>query len=171
MADSTLQNILIVLIIFVALCALSQVAQFLTLFSLYKKVREIHDEARPLLGKAEATLESAKLALDDGRKQMLEITKRTNEILDTTQLQMMKIDTIVTDAGDRAKVQLERMEMVVGDTVEKVQTLVNTTQEGLMKPLREATALASGVKGALGFLFKGRRPTIVHATQDEEMFI
>ena len=138
---------------------------------LYKKVKEIHEEARPLLGKAEATLDSAKLTLDDGRKQMLEISKRTNEILDTTQLQLTKIDAVVTDASDRAKVQLERMELVVGDTVEKVQTLVHTTQEGLLKPLREVGALTTGVKSAFGFLFKSRRPAVVHATQDEEMFI
>jgi len=63
------------------------------------------------------------------------------------------------------------MEMVVGETVEKVQSLVHTTQEGLLKPLREMSALTTGVKSAFGFLFKSRRPTVVHATQDEEMFI
>lgn len=166
-----MQTILIVLIVFVALCALSQLGQFLTLMRLYKKVREIHEEARPLLGKAEATLDSAKLTIDDSRKQMLEISKRTNEILDTTQTQLNKIDAVVTDASGRAKVQLERMELVVGETVEKVQGLVHTTQEGLLKPLREVSALTTGVKSAFGFLFKSRRPTVVHATQDEEMFI
>jgi hypothetical protein len=134
-------------------------------------VRAIHEEARPLLSKAEATLESAKLTLDDGRKQMLEISKKTNAILDSTQLQLTKIDSVVSDASDRARVQLDRVELIVGETVEKVQGLVQTTQDGLLRPLREVSALMTGFKSAFGFLFKSRKPEVLHATQDEEMFI
>ena len=168
MADSTL---LTVLIVFVALCALSQLGQFVALFGMYRKVREIHEEFRPLLGKAGVTLESAKQMLEDGRKQILEITKKTNQILDSTQLQLTKIDSVVTDASERATAQMDRVEMLVGDTVDKVQGMVHTTQEGLLKPLREVSALVTGVKSGFGFLFKSQRPTVVHATQDEEMFI
>ncbi len=168
MTDSTL---LTVLIVFVALCALSQLGQFVALFGLYRKVREIHEEWRPLAGKAEATLESAKQTLEDGRKQMLEISKKTNGILDSAQLQLTKIDAVVTDASERAKAQMDRVEFIVDDTVDRVQGMVLSTQEGLMKPIREVSALVSGIKGGFGFLFKSRRPSVVHATQDEEMFI
>lgn len=168
MVDPTL---LIALIVFVALSALSQLGQLFALMGLLKKVRSIQEESRPLLSKAEETLDSAKLTLEDSRKHLLDISKKTNQILDTAQLQLTKIDSVVTDASDRAKVQLERVELVVGDTVDKVQGLVNTTQEGLMKPLREINALTSGVRGAFGFLFKTRKPSVVNATQDEEMFI
>ena len=168
MADSTL---LTVLIVFVALCALSQLGQFVAMFGMYRKIREIHEEWRPLLGKAELAMESAKLTLDDGRKQMLEITKKTNLILDSTQMQLSKIDSVVTDASERATAQMDRVELLVGDTVDRVQGMVNTTQEGLLKPLREVSALVSGIKSGFGFLFKSRRPSVVHATQDEEMFI
>lgn len=168
MADSTL---LTVLIIFVALCALSQLGQFVALMGMYSKVREIHKDIRPLLGQAGVTLESAKQIIEDGRKQILEISKKTNQILDSTQLQLTKIDAVVTDASERATAQMDRVELMVGDTVDKVQGMVHTTQEGLMKPLREVSALVSGVKSGFGFLFKSRRPSVVHATQDEEMFI
>jgi len=168
MTDPTL---LTVLIVFVALCALSQLGQFLAIFGLYRKVSSIQADARPLIGKAEQILDSAKLTIDDGRKQMLEISKKTHGILDSAQTQVTKIEEVVTDASERAKVQLEKIEMVVEDTVDRVQGLVHTTQEGILKPVREARALATGVKSALGFLFKNQRPTVVHATQDEEMFI
>lgn len=168
MVDPTL---MIVLIVFVALSALSQLGQCIALFGLRKKMQAIHEESKPLLKKAEGTLESAKVTIDDSRTQMLEISKKTNLILDSAHSQLTKIDSVVTDASDRAKVQLERMELVVGETVDKVQGLVNTTQDGLMKPIREVSALATGVKSAFGFLFKSRRPSVVHATQDEEMFI
>ena len=168
MNDSTL---LTVLIVFVALCALSQLGQFLALFGLYRKVTAIQEEWRPLIGKSEVILSSAKDTLDDGRKQMLQITKKTNEILDSAQSQLTKIDLVVTDASARAKAQMDRVETIFGDTVDRVQGVINATQEGVMKPVREVNALVTGIKSGFGFLLKSRRPSVVHATQDEEMFI
>lgn len=168
MADSTL---LVVLTVFVALCAISQVGQFLAMFGLYKKVKEFQDKATPLLGKAEATLESAKLTLEDSRKQMTELSVKTSKILDSTQVQLAKIDTVVSEASDRALSQLERVEFVVGDTVDRVQGLIHSTHNGLVKPLKELNALASGVRSGFGFLFGPKKQNPVNVTQDEEMFI
>ena len=168
MADS---NLLTVLTVFVALCALSQLGQFLAMFGLYKKVKEMQEHSGPLIRKVEQTLESAKLTIEDGRKHMTDISGKAHAILDSTQSQMNKVDALVNDATDRARVQMGRVELVVGDTLDRVQGLVTTTHEGLMKPVTEINALVAGVRGGLGFLFKSRRPTVVHATQDEEMFI
>ncbi|WP_031495154.1 hypothetical protein [Bryobacter aggregatus] len=175
MADSQL---LIVLTIFVALCALSQLGQFLAILGLYKKVKEMQMQASPFIRKAEAvmektesTLESAKLTLEEGRRHLGEITTKTNLILDSTKDQLHRIDQAVTATGERAKVQLEKVEMLVGDTVDRVQSVVTATHEGVLKPVREINALAAGVRGSLGFLFKRRHPSSLPATQDEEMFI
>lgn len=175
MADS---NLLVVLTVFVALCALSQLGQFVAMFGLYKKVKQIHERALPLAVRVENSLESAnltlasvKMTIDDGRKQMAGISSKAHAILDTAQTQMVKVDSLFTEASDRARVQMDRVESVVGDTVDRVQSLVTTTHEGLLKPVNEINALVSGVRGGLGFLFKSRRPSVVNATQDEEMFI
>jgi hypothetical protein len=168
MTDSTL---LITLIVFVALAALSQLGQMIALMGLYRKVKTMQEDARPLLSKAEETLDAAKKTIEEGRKEMLEISAKTNRILDSAESQVMKIDALVSDASERARVQLEHVELVVSETVSKVQGMVHSTQEGLLKPVREAKALLSGVKSAFGFLFKSPRPSVVNATQDEEMFI
>ncbi len=175
MVDS---NLLTVLIVFVGLCALSQVGQFLAMFGLYRKVREIQTQAVPLLGKAEAaleaaksTLESAKGTIEDSRKQVAELSRKTNQILDSTNAQMTKIDQVITDASGRALSQLEKVDLVLGDTVDRVQGLVTSTHDGIMSPLRELNALAAGLKGGFGFLFGTKRPAVNRVTQDEEMFI
>jgi ABC-type transporter Mla subunit MlaD len=168
MTDSTL---LTVLIVFVAICALSLLGQFLALFGLYKKVKEIHQQTSPLIGKAEATLESAKLTLEDSRKQINELTQKTAKILDSTQAQLAKIDGVVSDASLRAMSQLEKVELVVGDTVDRVQGLIATTHDGLVRPLKELNALAAGVKSGFGFLFGGKKSSVANVTHDEEMFI
>ncbi len=168
MADSTL---LTVLIVFVGLCALSQLGQFLALFGLYKKVREVNEKAGPLLAKAEQTLDTAKLTLEDSRKQIAELTQKTNVILDSTQAQLAKIDTVVSDASARALGQLERVDLVLGDTVDRVHGLIASTHKGLVAPLKELNALAAGLRSGFGFLFGAKKPSVVDVTQDEEMFI
>jgi hypothetical protein len=41
-----------------------------------------------------------------------------------------------------------------------------------MKPIKEASGLIAGVKAAVSsYTSNGRRPTMDHITQDEEMFI
>ncbi len=169
MADS---NLLTVLTVFVGLCALSMLGQCFALLGLYRKVKEIHQQAAPLIGKAEVTLESAKATLEESRKQIAEISLKTSKILDSTQQQLEKIDGVVSDASLRAITQLERVEMVVGDTVDRVQGLIASTHDGLVKPLKELNALAAGVRSGFGFLFGGsKKQSVVNVTQDEEMFI
>lgn len=168
MTDSTL---ITVLVIFVALCALSQLGIFLAAVLSYRQLKLLQERSVPLFAKAEETLESAKFVLVDSRKQLAEISRRTNEILDSTQSQMVKIDTLVTDASSRTKVQMDRVEFLIGDTVDRIQSVVTATQDGLMRPLKEANALIAGIRGGLGFLFRKPRPSVADAKSDEEMFI
>jgi methyl-accepting chemotaxis protein len=168
MADS---NLLYVLIAFVALCALSQLGQALAMLGLYRKVKEIQQQAVPLIGKAEATLESAKSTLEDSRRQIVDISRKANEILDSTKTQLVRVDSLMSEATDRARTQMDKVELVVGDSVDKVQSIVNTTHNGLIKPLREVNALVAGVRGGFGFLFGRQKGPVSGVTQDEEMFI
>jgi methyl-accepting chemotaxis protein len=168
MAESTL---LIVLVVFVALCALSQLGQALALLGLYKKVKEVNEKAGPLFAKAEQTLDSAKLTLEDSRKQIAELSLKTNQILETTQTQLARIDTVVSDASQRALGQLEKVDLVVGDTVDRVHGLIASTHKGLVAPLKELNALAAGLRSGFSFLFGSKKQSVADVTQDEEMFI
>lgn len=169
MAESTLLSVLVV---FVGLCAISMVGQALALIGLYRKVKDMQAQTAPLLGKAESTLDSAKVAIEDGRRQMAEISQKASQILDSTQSQLEKIDGVVSEASLRAISQLEKVELVVGDTVDRVQGLIHTTHDGLVKPLKELNALAAGVRSGFGFLFgSSKKQSVVNVTQDEEMFI
>jgi hypothetical protein len=42
---------------------------------------------------------------------------------------------------------------------------------GVMRPLREITGVAAGLKATIQFLMKGVRPSPDRLTVDEEMFI
>jgi uncharacterized membrane-anchored protein YhcB (DUF1043 family) len=99
------------------------------------------------------------------------VESSSSSILDTTKQQLVKVDELLSDATSRAKSQMDRAEMVLDDTMTRVHQTVSTVQSGVLRPVREVQGLFAGVKGALSYLSKAGRPTVDHATSDEEMFI
>jgi hypothetical protein len=71
----------------------------------------------------------------------------------------------------RLKVQMERIELVLDDSMSRVHETVAIVHDGIMKPLREVTGVASGIRAAVAHLIRGGRPSVAQATSDEEMFI
>jgi hypothetical protein len=114
---------------------------------------------------------SSRVALEDGRTSMREVTQRTVEILDIAQRQLLRVDDVLQDAAGRARVQMDRAEMVVDDAMSRAQETVAIVHGGIMRPIREINAVANGVRAALHYFARGGRPAPDEATADEEMFI
>lgn len=100
-----------------------------------------------------------------------ELMAKVQEVADLSKQQLVKLDGVVTDATERAKVQMDRAELVIDDTVGRVHETVSTVHHGIMKPVKEVSGVAQGVRAAFTYLLRGNRPAIHEATQDEEMFI
>lgn len=156
---------------FVIVAAAALCIQAGMLFALNKKAKSLQDDIRPLLPKVDALVDSTKTAVEQSRQQIIEITTRSNEILESTKRQLALVEEVVSDATARAKVELERVELVLDDTLSRAQETVATVHNGIMRPLREINGIAAGVKGALAFLARGNRPSVDQVTSDEEMFI
>jgi ABC-type transporter Mla subunit MlaD len=124
-----------------------------------------------LLPKVESLVDSTKIAVEQSRKQIVDITTSANQILESTKSQLAMVEEVVSDASARAKVQLERVELVLDDTLSRAHETVATVHDGIMRPLRELNGIAAGVKSALAYLARGNRPSVDQATSDEEMFI
>jgi ABC-type transporter Mla subunit MlaD len=114
---------------------------------------------------------NATVTVEQSRKQILDITAKTNQILDSTKVQMAKIEEVVSDATGRAKVQMDRVEMVLDDTMSRAHETVAVLHNGIMRPLREIHGIAAGIKTAFQYLARGNRPSVAQVTSDEEMFI
>jgi hypothetical protein len=109
--------------------------------------------------------------VDDGRRQIAEITSRTTEILDTTRVQLGRVDAVMQDVTTRAAIQLDRAEMVLDDAMNRAQETVALVHSGVMKPLRQIQAVAAGLQAVVNYLMRGRNGNPTRATVDEEMFI
>jgi hypothetical protein len=102
---------------------------------------------------------------------VVEISANARDISGVAKDQAHRFAEVGRDIADRGKAQIARVDAVLDDTVEQVHQAGDNVKAAVMKPVREATAVLAGVKAAVTILVDGRRPTIDHLTQDEEMFI
>ncbi len=142
-----------------------------TLLGLFIVARRIQEKVSVLTGPITGIIDTSKRTLQMVEGHIDRIGKSSNAILDTTKQQLTKVDELITDASTRAKVQMERAEMVLDDTMGRVQHTVSFVQSGVVRPVREVQGIVTGIRTALTHLGRGGRPTVDHATADEEMFI
>jgi len=162
---------LIILTVFVAMTAVSFAAQAVAILRLAKTAKEMKDRVDGFLPKAEKLIQSAEATIAESRTQITEITGKAQEILTLTHTQLMRVDDLVADASARAKVQMDRVEIVLENSLTRVNDTVNSVQGSILRPIREITGVAAGVKAAVGHLLKGAPANVAQVTTDEEMFI
>jgi cell division protein FtsL len=164
------QTLLTVMTVFVCISAIALLIQAWMLSGIYRATRSMQDNMQRLLPKIESLIDTSRQTIEDSRKQILDITSKTSDILEIARKQMERVDEVLEDATARAHVQLERAEMVVDDVMERAHSTVAVVHTGIMKPLREIQGVAAALRAAIQFLMRGR-PNPTHATSDEEMFI
>jgi len=64
-----------------------------------------------------------------------------------------------------------RIDQLVTDSVSRVQETGEAVRTSIMAPVREISAVLSGVRTTLDFLFRRNKTGMDHATEDEELFI
>jgi ABC-type transporter Mla subunit MlaD len=164
------QTLLTIMAAFVVISAIALCIQAGFLFGIFKGLRNLEVKTAPLIPKLDALIESSRVAIEESRTQIHDITQKTGEILDVTRRQLSRVDEVLEDAAARARVQMDRAEMVLDDTMNRAQETVALVHSGIMQPLREIQGVQAGVRAALNFLMRGRHNGPV-ATADEEMFI
>ncbi len=170
MGDQT-TVLLWIIAVFVLVSAIALCLQAGYLFGMYKTAKTMEQKVVPLMPKVEALVEAARTTVEQSRKQIVDITVKTNDILESARNQMVKIEDVVGDATVRAKAQMERVEMVLDDTMSRAHETVALLHGGIMRPLREINGIAVGIKAAFRHFARGNRPSVAQATSDEEMFI
>ncbi len=141
------------------------------LFGIYKASKATHERIAGVMPQVEKFLSTSQVAIEQSSKQILDITSKTNLILDSAYGQLSKVDALLTDASSRARMQMDRAELVLDDAMSRAQETVAVVQTGVLRPLREIQGVAAGLRTAFQVLLKGSRPNVASVTQDEEMFI
>ena len=159
------------LVVFVAVAAIALLGQAIALLGLLLIARDIRQKTMAMWPQIEDIVAVSKRSVDRIETHITRIGATSVAILDVTKQQLVKVDELLSDASTRARVQMERAEMVLDDTMTRVQETVSIVQRGVLRPVREVHGILSGLRTALAHLSRGGRPTVDHATSDEEMFI
>jgi septal ring factor EnvC (AmiA/AmiB activator) len=178
-------SLLITLIIFVAISAIALLIQAAMLAGMFMVFRELRTKVLPLVPEVQkalpevrkvittvqATLAGVQATVGVLEKRIEAISASSVEMVNTSKERLAKIDELLTDATTRARAQMDRAEMVLDDTMGRVTETVSVVQRGVIRPIREVHGVVNGIRTALQYLGRGGRPTVDHATSDEEMFI
>lgn len=164
-------TLLILLVIFVAVAAIALLIQMGTLLALFLIAKKLQVQVTQVLPEVQSILGTTKSTLGIVQGHVDKIGASSNAILDVTKLQLNRIDGLLSDATTKAKVQIERAEMVLDDTMGRAQETVSIVQRTVLRPIREIHGVLSGIRTSISYLGRSGRPTVDHATSDEEMFI
>ncbi|MBM3776222.1 MAG: hypothetical protein FJW37_13825 [Acidobacteria bacterium] len=160
-----------VITIAVALAATCFVAQAVAMLVLVKLARAAQKKAMPLVDRAEPLIDKARQVLDEVRPRITEISSEAAAISRSARDTMAKINLFVDDASRRAKVRVAQIDEGVDSAVEKIEHAGAAVKTAVMRPVREVNGIMSGFRAVLSTLAQGRRTSVDHATQSEEMFI
>ena len=137
----------------------------------YRAVRRLESQIAPLLPQAAEFLQNSRLALDEALIQFRETGAKTQAVLDDVRAEIAHISIVRADLAGRLQAQMQRVELVLDDAVSCVQTITNTMQGGVIRPLREVGGILAGVRTAVRVFLHFQRPSVDQATPDDEAFL
>ncbi len=99
------------------------------------------------------------------------MTTEAAEVVKSLHVQVDRMSEVVKDVSDRARAQVARIDGAVDITVDQVQQASETVKQAILAPVRQVDGIMHGIRAAISVVAQGRRESVDHATQDEEMFI
>lgn len=157
------------------LCILIMAVVSLMLFRVANKFKTKLDG---VLERVEPILDTARRVASDSAPKIsaitssaVEIVANAKDISDVAKDQAHRFAEVGRDVADRTKAQVARVDSAVDNTVEQFHNAGDNMKAAMMKPVREASAVFAGLRAAAYTFTSGRRPTVDHVTQDEELFI
>jgi len=155
----------------VTLAAVCFLAQAITMVALLRSVKKIKEQVDPLLAKSGPILDIVHTTSVEVAPRIVEISIEAVEISKSAKEQVNRVGELLTDFSERAKAQVARIDGAVEQTVGSVQHAGESVKDAVLKPVREVNGVFAGIKTAISVYSHGRRQSVDHATQDEEMFI
>jgi methyl-accepting chemotaxis protein len=142
-----------------------------TISQVRTKVESVSDRVEPLIDTVRKLTEENAPKVTVIATRAAQIADNAKDISDVARDQAHRFAEVGRDVADRTKAQVARVDSVVDQTVVKVQVVGSGVKDAVMKPMREASGVVAGIKAGVAAYAAGRRTTVDHITQDEEMFI
>jgi hypothetical protein len=162
---------------FIAATTLAVVLQTAILAALYfsvkktnekltRSVEEMRRQVEPILGRVQSLL-------DDIQPRVSTMVANATEVTELARGQAYKVDRVFTEAVDRLRLQVIRADQMLTGFLETIEQTGSELKSSVWEPVRQASAMISGVKAGLEF-FRGQRKESSARSRragEEELFI
>jgi hypothetical protein len=157
------------------ICILAMAVTLVVIYTVVSKLQvkalDVTDRFVPIIDRVRQLTNENAPKFSDIASDTREIVHNAKEIAVVATDQAHRFAEVGRDVADRAKVQVARVDAALDETVDQAQHVGTNIKAAALKPVREASGVIAGVKAAVSTLAQGRRTSIDHITQDEEMFI
>jgi ABC-type transporter Mla subunit MlaD len=137
-----------------------------------KAGKDIQGKVGPIIDRFQAIVETTSRMLDENRPRVAHITTEASAIATVVRHQTERIGELIDDTNARAQTRIAQIDHAVDQTIGQVEQVGETVKSAVLRPAKEVNGILNGVKAAMNTYAEGRRrPSVDHATQDEEMFI
>jgi methyl-accepting chemotaxis protein len=175
MSDDAFRWVITAAVILSALCFLimgiAALVVMRVISKLRAKVEATLSRAQPIIDTVKRVSEENAPKISDIATSAKQIAANAKDVSVVAKDQAHRWAEVGRDLADRTKAQVARVDTAVDETVDQVQHVGANVKEAVMKPVREANGILSGIAAGVSAYVQGRRPSVDHVTQDEEMFI
>jgi hypothetical protein len=155
----------------VFLAVIAFVAQAAMVFAMYRVTKVTQEKIIPVVNAAMPLIVTVRRFVDENTPKFSHMVTDVSESVKSLREQVNRLGDVVKEVSDRARVQVARIDGAVDQTVETVQQAGDAVKGALLKPVKQVDGIMHGFRTAISVLAHGRRESVDHATQDEEMFI
>ena len=158
-----------------AVVILMQVIVLTGIFLSIRKMTAHFDQMRQNLeAKVKPAVEEFRNVMGETRKLMVSVQAAAENfalVSETVKTQVQRVNEVIEDTTVRARLQIAKVDDIVSDAVDKMQATTEVIQQSVLAPVRELSALVSGISSGLQFLFSRKKNQVDEVHQDEELFI
>jgi hypothetical protein len=155
----------------VSLAAISALVAAIVALSVASGLRKLQVRVQTTIDRAEPILDTARRVFDDTAPKLATVTADAAEVVRLSREQVERLSELIKDFSERAKVQVARIDGTIDHSLEQFEIATEAVKGAVLKPVREFNGIFTGIKTAVTVYATGRRASVDHATQDEEMFI
>jgi uncharacterized protein YoxC len=155
----------------VSLASISALVAAIVALTVASGLRKLQVRVQATIDRAEPILDTARRVLEDTAPKFATVTTDAAEVVRLSREQTERLSELIKDFSERAKVQVARIDGTIDHSLEQFEMATEAVKGAVLKPVREFNGIFSGIKTAVTVYATGRRASVDHATQDEEMFI
>jgi hypothetical protein len=136
--------------------------------------QELMREVSSVSGRVSSVSDKVDEFLSTARETTARVHKLQDNLTATSEVlhkRALALDAFLQEGTDALRLQMARVQDAVDTAARRVEDTFSVLQRGVLAPVHEVNAVATGLRAALGALFKPRKGPSVKTPHDEEMFI